>query len=83
MGIGWRELIIILVIVVVIFGAKKLKNIGKDLGGAVGGFKEGLKEGQDQAKLGTDSLPPTGSGADAQAAADKARADAREGGGPG
>ena len=75
MGIGWRELLIILVIVVVIFGAKKLKNIGKDLGGAVGGFKEGLKEGQDQAKLGTD--------ADAAATAEKARADAREGGGPG
>jgi sec-independent protein translocase protein TatA len=85
MGIGWKELLIILVLVLLIFGTKKLKNIGKDLGGAIGGFKEGLKEGQDSARIGNDSLPPTGSGAEAEAAA-KAKADAeasREGGGPG
>lgn len=40
----WHWLIVLL-IVVMIFGTKKLKNIGSDLGGAVKGFKEGMKEG--------------------------------------
>ncbi|MDA9024373.1 twin-arginine translocase TatA/TatE family subunit [Gammaproteobacteria bacterium] len=44
MGFGWQELIIILLIVGLIFGTKKLKNIGSDLGGAVKSFKEGVKE---------------------------------------
>jgi sec-independent protein translocase protein TatA len=38
----WHWLIV-LVIVVMIFGTKKLRNIGQDLGGAVKGFKEGMK----------------------------------------
>ncbi|WP_124082287.1 Sec-independent protein translocase subunit TatA, partial [Pigmentiphaga humi] len=44
----WHWLIV-LVIVVLIFGTKKLKNMGQDLGGAVKGFKEGMKEGSDSA----------------------------------
>ena len=36
---------IVLVIVVLVFGTKKLKNIGADLGGAVKGFKDGMREG--------------------------------------
>lgn len=36
--------VIVLLIVVLVFGTKKLKNIGQDLGGAVKGFKEGMKE---------------------------------------
>ena len=40
----WHWLIV-LVIVVLIFGTKKLKNIGQDLGGAVKGFKDGMKDG--------------------------------------
>jgi sec-independent protein translocase protein TatA len=44
MGFGWKELLIILLIVGLIFGTRKLKNIGSDLGGAVKGFKEGIKE---------------------------------------
>ena len=40
----WHWLIVLL-IVVMIFGTKKLKNIGTDLGGAVKGFKEGMKDG--------------------------------------
>ena len=39
----WHWLIV-LVIVLLIFGTKKLRNIGSDLGGAVKGFKEGMKE---------------------------------------
>jgi len=44
----WHWLIV-LVIVLLVFGTKKLKNIGSDLGGAVKGFKEGMKE--DTSKL--------------------------------
>ncbi len=40
----WHWLVVLLV-VVLIFGTKKLRNIGQDLGGAVKGFKDGMKEG--------------------------------------
>jgi len=40
----WHWLIVLLV-VVLIFGTKKLKNIGSDLGGAVKGFKDGVRDG--------------------------------------
>ena len=40
----WHWLIVLL-IVVMLFGTKKLKNIGSDLGGAVKGFKDGMKDG--------------------------------------
>ena len=56
MGLGWKELLIVLVIVLLIFGTKKLTNIGKDLGGAVGSFKKGLKDGNEDAeKLNNDN----------------------------
>lgn len=41
----WHWLIVLL-IVVMVFGTKKLKNIGADLGGAVKGFKDGIKDGE-------------------------------------
>ena len=44
----WHWLIVLLV-VVVIFGTKKLRNIGSDLGGAVKGFKDGMKSGGEPA----------------------------------
>jgi len=46
MGLGIKELLIILVIALLVFGTKKLKNIGTDLGGAVKGFKDAMKEGE-------------------------------------
>ncbi|MBU1427016.1 MAG: Sec-independent protein translocase subunit TatA [Gammaproteobacteria bacterium] len=45
----WHWLIVLLVVVLV-FGTKKLRNIGSDLGGAVKGFKEGMKEGEETPK---------------------------------
>ena len=45
MGIGFRELLVILVIVLLVFGAKKLKTIGSDLGAAVRGFKKSMNDG--------------------------------------
>ncbi|ORU90736.1 MAG: DNA replication protein DnaD [Cycloclasticus sp. symbiont of Poecilosclerida sp. M] len=44
-GIGIWQLIIILVIVLLLFGTKRLKNLGGDLGGAIKGFKGAMKEG--------------------------------------
>ena len=48
MGLSTTHLIIFLVIIIVIFGTKKLRNIGSDLGGAVKGFKDGMKDGTDK-----------------------------------
>jgi sec-independent protein translocase protein TatA len=42
----WHWLIV-LVIVMLVFGTKKLRNIGQDLGGAVKGFKDGIKPGEE------------------------------------
>ena len=44
MGISIWQLLIILVIVLVLFGAKRLRNVGSDLGSAVKGFKNAIKE---------------------------------------
>ena len=54
MAIGPMQLLLILLIVVLIFGTKKLRNLGQDLGGAVRGFKDGIKEGETAA----DAAPP-------------------------
>tara|TARA_R100001377_G_scaffold73929_3_gene50110 strand:- start:1583 stop:1822 length:240 start_codon:yes stop_codon:yes gene_type:complete len=43
-GIGIWQLVIILVIVVMLFGTKKLRNLGSDLGGALKGFKSAMKD---------------------------------------
>ncbi len=47
---GPFELIIILVIVLLIFGGKRLKNIGNDLGGAIKGFRSSMKEKETKEK---------------------------------
>jgi len=44
----WHWLIVLLVVVMV-FGTGKLRNMGKDLGGAIKGFKEGMREGEGEA----------------------------------
>lgn len=49
-GISIWQLLIILAIVVLLFGTKKLKNIGSDLGGAVKGFKDSLDGDDEKAK---------------------------------
>ena len=49
---------IVLVIVMLIFGTKKLRNMGSDLGGAVKGFKEGMKEGSADKPAGSANEAP-------------------------
>ena len=51
MGIGWRELIIILLIALLVFGAKKLRNIGSDLGAAVKGFMKAVNDGETEVSM--------------------------------
>jgi len=63
----WHWLIVLL-IVVLIFGTKKLKNIGSDLGGAVKGFKEGMRDGSTAA-------PAEGTAPPQQVGTNKAAAD--------
>ena len=46
--IGFKELVVILIVVLLIFGAKKLKTIGSDLGSAVRGFKKSMNEGDQE-----------------------------------
>ena len=47
-GVNLTQLLIILVIVVLVFGTKKLKNIGSDLGGALKGFKSAMKDDENK-----------------------------------
>jgi sec-independent protein translocase protein TatA len=53
----WHWLIVLLV-VVLIFGTKKLRNMGQDLGGAVKGFKEGMKSSEADAENPPPAEPP-------------------------
>lgn len=53
----WHWLIV-LVIILLVFGTKKLRNIGADLGGAVRGFKDGMKEGDQAASGRPGEIPP-------------------------
>ncbi|TAN25485.1 MAG: Sec-independent protein translocase subunit TatA [Castellaniella sp.] len=54
----WHWLIV-LVIVALIFGTKKLRNIGEDLGGAVKGFKKGMKDAQTEGQNEATPAAPT------------------------
>jgi sec-independent protein translocase protein TatA len=49
-GLSIWHWLIVLLIVAMVFGTKKLRNIGQDLGGAVKGFKEGMRESASEAK---------------------------------
>ena len=66
----WHWLIVLL-IVVMVFGTKKLKNMGSDLGGAVKGFKDGMKDGS----VSDDAAAVPGQVANAAAATQKTTID--------
>jgi sec-independent protein translocase protein TatA len=50
MGISIWQLLIILAIVLILFGAKRLRNVGGDLGAAVKGFRSAMKDGEEESK---------------------------------
>lgn len=47
-GISGWQLLILLLIVVLVFGTKRLRNIGSDLGGAIKGFRKGMEDAPEQ-----------------------------------
>ncbi|MFP6681739.1 MAG: Sec-independent protein translocase subunit TatA [Gammaproteobacteria bacterium] len=49
MSFGIKELIVILVIVMLVFGTKKIRNVGTDVGGWIRDFKKALKDGEEGA----------------------------------
>ena len=61
MGISIWQLVIILVIVLLLFGTKRLKNLGSDLGGAVKGFKSAVKEEEEGKASSSETLEHTDS----------------------
>lgn len=62
-GLSWIHWVVVLLVVVLIFGTKKLRNIGADLGGAVKGFKDGMKSGASGDGTNADAAPPQQVGA--------------------
>jgi sec-independent protein translocase protein TatA len=61
-GISIWQLLIILAIVLLLFGTKRLKNIGSDLGGAIKGFKGAMKEGEKEAPKANEQIEQSQSG---------------------
>ena len=57
-GLSLWHWLIVLVIVVLVFGTKRLKNVGQDLGEAVKGFKKGMQDDERDGCDRTQSLPP-------------------------
>jgi sec-independent protein translocase protein TatA len=55
-GLGWQELLIILIIALIIFGPRKLPEIGKSIGQAINGFRESTKKATSEAKKEIDSV---------------------------
>jgi sec-independent protein translocase protein TatA len=62
----WHWLIV-LVVIILVFGTSKLKNIGKDVGGAIKGFKEGMKDGADEVAKKVEEPKSVGQTIDVQA----------------
>lgn len=57
-GMGWQELALVLLIVVLFFGPSKLPELGKSLGKAIGAFKKGLKDGDEEGRSKPDGSGP-------------------------
>jgi sec-independent protein translocase protein TatA len=74
MGIGMRELVVILLVVLVVFGAKKLRTVGSDLGHAVRGFKKAMSEGEEEQNTPPKQIPAEGQDAEFAEAAKKTEA---------
>lgn len=84
-GLSLTHWLVVLVVVVLIFGTKRLRNVGQDLGEAVKGFRKGMRDGEAEGGPGTDAttqsrdaLPPRGP----DDAGDPGRSDGDAGPGP-
>ena len=73
-----RHLLIILAVVLLVFGTKKLRTIGSDLGAAVRGFKKSMNDGEQEEQVAQKQIPPTGKDAEfPESAGTSARQDDR------
>lgn len=70
-----KHLIVVLLVVLLVFGAKKLRTIGSDLGAAVRGFKQSVNEGENEAAK---QIPPKGTDAEFPDAHARESADKRD-----
>ena len=66
MGISVWQLLILLAVVILIFGTKKLKNVGGDLGSAIKGFKSAVKDGDKDSKNQNKVAQDSGESADTE-----------------
>lgn len=71
-----KHLIVVLLVVLLVFGAKKLRTIGSDLGAAVRGFKHSMNEGENEAAA--KQIPPQAPDADFQDTRARDSADKRD-----
>ena len=78
MGISIWQLLIVLVIVLLLFGTKKLRNMGGDLGAAIRNFRGAVKEGGDEAKEAADAAEAARIEGDPEPAPDAATVSAKE-----
>jgi len=51
MGLSIPHLLVVLAIVIIVFGTKRLRNLGADLGGAIKGFRTAIKDGEEGKKI--------------------------------
>jgi sec-independent protein translocase protein TatA len=58
-SISWVHWLIVLIVVILVFGTKKLRNLGSDLGSAVKGFKEGMKSEEEKSGQAKTEIPPS------------------------
>ena len=76
MGIfDWKHWVVILIVVVLVFGTKKLKGFGEDLGGAIQGFKKAMDDGKASATQHEQDKLSSGSGQTVDVKAEKVDAD--------
>lgn len=79
-GISIWQLLIILVIVLLLFGTKKLRNLGGDLGGALKGFKKAMDDEtpeEPQKKVAKEGEQPLGEQDEAKASDEKSKSEAK------
>lgn len=55
MGLSIQHLVLTLAIVILIFGTKRLKNVGSDIGDAIKGFRKAINDGEEKSTLQTDA----------------------------
>ena len=72
-NIGWFQILVVLLIVLLVFGTKKIRNLGGDLGGAIRDFRKGVSEDPDADKSASAEDKGEDAGTEGKPATDKTR----------